>query len=90
MPVLKCQLLCAVPEIGQIDHNYFLIPNSRLFFRKIFQISNAVISYWVDRKYLPLLCPNLLYFVGIFNINISICPNFIFYSSQIMIFFYFY
>ena len=40
-------------EIGQIYHNYLLMPNNRLFSCKIFQISNAVIPYWADRKYLP-------------------------------------
>ena len=69
MPVLKCQLLCAVPEIGQIDHNYFLIPNSRLFFRKIFQISNAVIPYWADRKYLP-FSTKICFILWAFSISI--------------------
>lgn len=69
MPVLKCQLLCAVPEIGQIDHNYFLIPNNRLFFRKIFQISNAVIPYWADRKYLP-FSAKICFILWAFSISI--------------------
>ena len=68
-PVLKCQLLCAVPEIGQIDHNYFLIPNNRLFFRKIFQISNAVIPYWADRKYLP-FSTKICFILWAFSISI--------------------
>lgn len=55
-------------EIGQIDHNYLLMPNNRLFFRKIFQISHAVVSYWADRKY-PLFSAQICSILWAFSIS---------------------